>query len=282
VRIGIRVSTPFEKTPEPATMGGYLLFVFSMSFVYFLIHRKMSVRIIFGALSLLFIVPLFYTLSRASYMGVVVSYLVIIYLIRNRGTVFLMLLMSLAVVPYVLPHQVVKRAAYTFQGDAKYGYKVGNVYVEESAAVRIRSYLRVLTMLKKAPLLGFGVTGAGFIDGQYFRVLAETGIAGFLVFMWIQFSVLKLAYGLSKNGKNEFVRILAMGFFAGHIGLLVHATGSSTFIIIRIMEPFWFLTAIMAHLNKMSDDSEKEEIGEKLPLFYDEKINPSIGNRLVR
>jgi len=40
-------------------------------------------------------------------------------------------------------------------------------------------------------------------------------------------------------------RGLALGFLAGFIGLLVHSFGAATFIIVRIMEPFWFLAAIV-------------------------------------
>jgi hypothetical protein len=29
------------------------------------------------------------------------------------------------------------------------------------------------------------------------------------------------------------------------VGLLVHSVGANTFIIVRIMEPFWFLTALI-------------------------------------
>ena len=43
-------------------------------------------------------------------------------------------------------------------------------------------------------------------------------------------------------------RGLALGFVAGTIGLLGHALGANTFIIVRIMEPFWFFAAIVVAL----------------------------------
>jgi hypothetical protein len=36
-----------------------------------------------------------------------------------------------------------------------------------------------------------------------------------------------------------------VGYLAGLVGLLVHSVGANTFIIVRIMEPFWFLTALI-------------------------------------
>jgi hypothetical protein len=35
---------------------------------------------------------------------------------------------------------------------------------------------------------------------------------------------------------------------AGFIGLLFHATAANTFIIVRIMEPFWFVTGMVMML----------------------------------
>jgi hypothetical protein len=39
-----------------------------------------------------------------------------------------------------------------------------------------------------------------------------------------------------------------MGFLDGFVGLLVHSIGTNTFIIVRIMEPFWFFLGIITVL----------------------------------
>jgi len=41
---------------------------------------------------------------------------------------------------------------------------------------------------------------------------------------------------------------MALGFVAGTIGLVVHALGANSFIIVRIMEPFWFFAAVVVSL----------------------------------
>jgi len=41
---------------------------------------------------------------------------------------------------------------------------------------------------------------------------------------------------------------LAIGFIAGFVGLLFHSIGANTFIIVRIMEPFWFFAGIITVL----------------------------------
>ena len=47
---------------------------------------------------------------------------------------------------------------------------------------------------------------------------------------------------------------MALGFLAGTVGLLMHAIGSNTFIIVRIMEPFWFFAGIVVMLPLLERD----------------------------
>ena len=48
-----------------------------------------------------------------------------------------------------------------------------------------------------------------------------------------------LIYRWAREG-NKFVRGLSLGFMVGFVGLLSQALTVATFIIVRIMEPFWF------------------------------------------
>jgi len=47
-----------------------------------------------------------------------------------------------------------------------------------------------------------------------------------------------------------------MGFLAGFIGLLFHAIGANTFIIVRIMEPFWFTLALVIMLPQLKTNDK--------------------------
>jgi hypothetical protein len=47
-----------------------------------------------------------------------------------------------------------------------------------------------------------------------------------------------------------------LGFIAGFVGLLFHGLGANTFIIVRIMEPFWFMAALVVMIPKLEEDVE--------------------------
>ena len=55
--------------------------------------------------------------------------------------------------------------------------------------------------------------------------------------------------------EDPFLKGLSMGYIAGFVGLLFHAIGANTFIIVRIMEPFWFMTALVVMIPRLEDEN---------------------------
>ena len=64
-----------------------------------------------------------------------------------------------------------------------------------------------------------------------------------------------------KKVKTPYFQGLAVGFLAGFVGLIVHSLGANTFIIVRIMEPFWFFAGIIVVMPAMEhQQSEQAEV----------------------
>jgi hypothetical protein len=57
-----------------------------------------------------------------------------------------------------------------------------------------------------------------------------------------------------KELKTPYFKGLTIGFLAGLTGLLFHAIGANTFIIVRIMEPFWLLAGIITVLTMLESE----------------------------
>lgn len=245
-----RITAPFEGKPgEPNTLSAYLMLLMSLALGGFLYENKYRLKLTYLALFLLGIYPLCYTLSRSGYMGFL-TMCVATLLIARKKIVFLLpvIVILTMLLSYNLPVQVKNRISATFVGKK---YSVGDVSIEidGSARERVTSYKDVLE--KRYPLHPFLGTGTAstFIDGQYFSVLAENGLFGLLAFFWIILAI----FGICRKNlillkKDNFSQGLIRGFLAGFIGLLVHALSANTFILIRVMEPFWFIVALIAAL----------------------------------
>src|SRR6185436_20080623 len=107
----------------------------------------------------------------------------------------------------------------------------------------------------------WGVTGWHFLDSQYFRSLSETGLFGFSTLLFLLFRVMQTSFASLKamRDRDPVYTALAVGFITGAIGLMVHAIGSNTFIIVRIMEPFWLLCALVYVLPEITIPDERQQ-----------------------
>jgi hypothetical protein len=160
-----------------------------------------------------------------------------------------LLLLGVVCSPIVLavaPEAVKSRIMYTFEPEAgQPTVRLGRVGLDPSTSARLISFQQAFEGWTKKPFLGHGVTGFGFMDAQYARVLVETGVVGFAAFLWLLWTVLRSSVAALRSRTDAEERGLALGFLAGYVGLLVHGFGSNTFIIVRIMEPFWLFAGIV-------------------------------------
>jgi len=252
---GMRATAPFEgEQGEPNTLAGYLIIIFSLIlglFIYASSIREKLFLILLGTLA----VPTFiYTQSRAGLAGFLVMYLVFIFVSkRQKVALILSLLLISILVILVFPQEVFYRYKSAFMGNRRVevlGKKIG---IDESGQARIESMKGSLRVWAKYPILGWGVPGRGAVsDVQYTRVLREVGILGFLVFLYLIASLFKVAkVNLNNPSLDNFSCGLNTAFFSSLAGLLVMGVGAEVFIIIRIMEPFWFLVAIVVSLPEL-------------------------------
>jgi O-antigen ligase len=147
---------------------------------------------------------------------------------------------------WVAPPSVKERITYTFKEErGSETVRVGKVAFDPSTSARLMSFRAAVDGFTQRPVFGWGVTGFGFMDAQYARVLAETGLVGLGAFLWLLWAVWRHARDVYRTRLDAEERGLVIGFLAGFVGLLAHAFGSNTFIIVRIMEPFWLITGIV-------------------------------------
>jgi len=150
---------------------------------------------------------------------------------------------------YTAPSAITNRILYTFEPEkGQATVRLGKVGFDPSTSARLISVRAAFEGWLRRPILGFGVTGFGFMDSQFARVLVETGALGLLAFSWLVWAAIRAGRATAAVVSDPEDRAIATGFVAGTIGLLFHSLGSNTFIIVRVMEPFWLFTGIIVML----------------------------------
>lgn len=257
---GRRISAPFEgEVGEPNTFGGYLLFIFCIALGIFLQNVSRRMKLVLLGLCLLIFIPFLFTLSRGSYLAFIFALLALTVLSKRKLELFAVSAVIILGILILRPESVLSRVTYTFGEEEQNVPKIGNTQVDPSTYARLASYEEAIKAWVARPIIGRGVSGFIFIDGQYIRTLPELGIIGLFALLWLLWTILKHSYRINKEMNVELYKGITLGFVAGFIGLCVHALTSNTFIIIRIMEPFWFMAGIVMMLPLIQEEERQEQ-----------------------
>jgi len=130
--------------------------------------------------------------------------------------------------------------------------------IDPSTSEPLYAWRQAFGLWQKFPLWGTGITGGPFLDAWYPRVLTETGLLGLVAFFVLIGSIFRMGITSYRHATDQFSRGVALGFLLGLAGLLVHAVGSNTFLIVRIMEPFWLFAALVVRLLLMESTQPLE------------------------
>jgi O-antigen ligase len=247
---GERVSAPFEgEIGEPNTFGGYLLFIGMVAAgMAAKIRERKSMHLLLLLIACM-LPPFFFTQSRSSYLAFIPALMVLGFMTERRLIIVGLLSVGLLLSPLFLPEIVKQRILYTFNQPEEPGQiTIGELRLDTSTSARLQSWQDALRDFTKHPFLGYGVTGYSFIDAQFPRVLTETGLLGLSAFIYLLVSVFRMALQRLRQTDDPFFKGLIMGFTAGFVGLVAHSLGTNTFILVRIMEPFWFFVGVIAVL----------------------------------
>lgn len=254
-----RVSAPFEVGgTEPNTLGGYLTIVICVAGGLFLCAPTPRKKLLFAATALIAFVPFIMTLSRASYLALLVAVLVL-GAIARKTSIFAFVALVLVLSPFIMPQDVKDRVNYTFSQESGVVLTVGgretDLQVDKSTYERIYVWQKVRYNLRIWPWLGGGVSWETVLDSQYARVLIETGLLGLAAFLFLLYRIFRATREAYRWSRDWMCKGLALGVSAATIGLMIHGMGTISFLIVRIMEPFWFLVALcmVARENALTD-----------------------------
>lgn len=261
-----RISAPFDAGgTEPNTLGGYLLIIMCVCGGLFIYSPTLKWKLANASMIIVAFIPFIMTLSRASYTSLFVAFLALGYFARKPLIIGLAVLV-VATAPFTMPEDVINRVNYTFQPE---GVELDlelvgidtDIKIDSSTYERVYVWEKVRYNLAVWPWFGGGVSWDTVLDSQYARILIETGIMGMTAFSFMLFLLLRTSWQAFRWNHYWVTKGLSLGMLITTIGLMVHSLGTISFLIVRIMEPFWMLMAftVVAREIALVDFRQREE-----------------------
>lgn len=274
-----RVSAPFEVGgTEPNTLGGYLTLVICLALGLMICAPRMRHKLILLAVAATAFYPFLYTLSRASYLALLAGLLALGLFKRQWwliGAVAIVLLFS----GELMPEDVRERVNHTFQESSGVPITLGGrdlgFQVDKSTYERIYVWQKVLFNLRFWPWFGGGIEWGNILDSQYARVIIETGLFGITAFLFLQWRIFKTLRQSQLWAEDWLLRGLGLGASAALLALIVHSFGTISFLIVRIMEPFWLVVALAVVGRELALREHRKRFYEKLATQQQQEESPT-------
>ncbi len=129
--------------------------------------------------------------------------------------------------------------------------------VEYSSGIRFDvEWPRSLRAFAKNPFLGTGYSSVTLAtDNDYLRLLAETGLLGFLAFFLIFLEIGKQVFRFARNSYPGLRKSLVMALSGAALGFLANAVFIDVFESSKIAFVFWLLMGILVGMIKLKKEN---------------------------
>jgi O-antigen ligase len=218
----------------------------------FLIDKHVKRRIAYVILILACGYSLMYSFSRGAYVGFLAG-LFFISVVRKR-ILLIPLFIFLIVWKSILPLSVVERVEMTFLEEAQGTEVVSVGETHLYTAGRKHLWDESLAYFYESPIFGTGYRTFGKLTGldthnEYFKVLAEGGIIGIFIYLWLYFLALRSGWRLYRNADEELLKAFGFGFVCAVVGSIVVNFFGDRWSYLQIGGLYWIFWALVDQEN---------------------------------
>ncbi len=240
----------FERFPfqgDANHLGGFFVIWIGFFLGFFLksSNRRDSALALLGLIFVFF--PLLWTYSRKSYFALAgVLFFALIFLKERRKVLLVICLFVLLAL--LLPTRMAERLMDL--GEAL----TSTDEFHSSWAGNWIMWTRVMWNFSQFFLFGSGLGSRHrlYYESQYVLILAETGMVGLTVFVYLWISLIRQFLIVPYRGLDPRTQAMALGWFLGFAGLVIHSASCVSWTVAKVAIPFWFLTGTVLACLRMA------------------------------
>lgn len=256
-RSDIRIAGTFDFL-GPNEMGAfYAVYTFLLLGISFFIeNKKFKYFILFICVCNCY--PILFSYSRAAYISSVAGFITL-GILQDRRILVLLVVLVLSY-SYVLPNSVVERIDMTFLKNDNITVSQSENSVIDVGGVNLDSvgrkelWAKAENYFNDSPIVGTGFDTFRYLEGMithnmYWRILAEQGLVGMIVFLLFTLTLLKQSYRLFILSASKLGKGVGLGFFACVIVHLVGGMTGDQSLYYNLMALYWLFAGIVASFN---------------------------------
>jgi len=235
-------------TTSPNALGSQMAMMASLAIGLFL-EEKIFLRkwLWLGAAGLMTLCLIF-TYSRGAWLAFAGA-VAIIGILYDRRILIAGVIAAIIAVFFVPP--VSDRIAYLFTPE---------YMAKSSADGRIGRWFAAYDQMRNSPLFGSGLGHFGgavaarrnlsniYVDNYYMKTMAEMGLLGFTMFIWLIFRTLKQGYSSMQALTSPRLRLMAAGILGGLLAFALHNAVENIFEIPYLNIYFWLMAGLLMAL----------------------------------
>jgi O-antigen ligase len=236
----------------PNEMGAfhtiYTLFLMGL----FVVDRHVWRRIAYGLLIAGGMYCLVYSFSRGAYAGILAGILFIA-LVKARWLLVPIMVFFLTW-KSIVPSAVVDRIENSIVEEGARGDTVAMGGVSIETAGRTEIWARAMDYFKENPLFGKGYNTYQFLTDWdthniYIKFLAEQGIIGLLLFLWLYSLAFRSGWKLYCSSDETLVKALGFGFVCAVVGSVVTNFFGDRWTYLQLGGIYWVVWALVDQYN---------------------------------
>ncbi len=237
----------FSITTSPNALGSQMAMLTPIALGLFMQEKNWAKKILWLGAAGAMAVCLVFTFSRGAWLAFAGA-IALTGILYDRRILIAGVIAGIIAVIFV--PAVNQRIAYLFTPE----------YLMKSAqSGRISRWLEAYDQMRNNPLFGVGLGhfggavasrhyGTFYVDNYYIKTLAEMGLVGLSLFLWLILTTLKEGYVSMKRLSSPRLRFMAAGMFAGLLAIVLHNGVENIFEIPYLNIYFWLVAGLLAAL----------------------------------
>ena len=197
---------------------------------------------------------LLFTLTRAAWLSIFLALFIFTLIYKDKRIFFLLVILVIS--SYFVP-----------QIRTRFMNLLSPVYMEKARTYgRIYRWNLAIDIFKRNPLFGVGPGGFGgavasrigffegiYVDNYYLKTLVETGIFGFISFLYMIFTIIKRGIATVVNRNDGFLKSVALGITFGIIAFLINNVTENLWEVVPLSAGMWTLAGILFSIRRIND-----------------------------